>query len=242
MFTCPSSDIHSVYVDGELPAEFIPGYESHVASCEKCKAALSRMRAAHEFLSADAQSVTPDSHYMEQSWGRLMARRSYSRVSKKGAPLFGAESLKYALPAMAAAAVFALALALPSRASREKTQFVAQSSNPSINIGAMERRDGRLASMRQEPGAPFVQIEGSVGGAHAHGRPSFNSARRASAVGQAQSASFPSALDSVDVFRPDFAKSGNTVTIRITVPGITSSPVSADITLPAESLERDNLN
>ena len=33
MSTCPEKDIHSIYVDGELPENYIKQYESHLSSC-----------------------------------------------------------------------------------------------------------------------------------------------------------------------------------------------------------------
>ena len=44
MSTCPEKDLHSIYLDGELPEEFLKEYENHVAGCEKCKAELEKLR------------------------------------------------------------------------------------------------------------------------------------------------------------------------------------------------------
>ena len=40
MFTCPTNEIHSLYLDNELPQNYVAEYEAHIVSCEKCKAAL----------------------------------------------------------------------------------------------------------------------------------------------------------------------------------------------------------
>ena len=40
MFTCPTNEIHSLYLDKELPQNYIAEYEAHIANCEKCKATM----------------------------------------------------------------------------------------------------------------------------------------------------------------------------------------------------------
>lgn len=86
MSTCPEKDIHSLYLDGELPPAYMAEYESHIASCASCKAQLDRLKAMHQLFAKDAQAHTPDQAQMEQSFERLQARLSYSKtlsVSKK---------------------------------------------------------------------------------------------------------------------------------------------------------------
>ena len=48
MFTCPEDDIHSIYLDNELPPNFVAEYEAHVASCPKCKAKNEKFKKIHE--------------------------------------------------------------------------------------------------------------------------------------------------------------------------------------------------
>lgn len=114
MSTCPEKDIHSLYLDNELPANFAKQYEAHIASCPKCKAELDSMRALHDVLKADADSLKLDQVFLDQSFERLQSRMRYSKViSKAKAPakiqLFP-EVKKYLPAAVAAAAVFAVML------------------------------------------------------------------------------------------------------------------------------------
>ena len=44
MYTCPEKDIHSVYIDNELPEAYIAEYEAHVKNCPKCAAELALLR------------------------------------------------------------------------------------------------------------------------------------------------------------------------------------------------------
>ena len=37
MSTCPDYDMHSVYLDGELPQKYALDYETHLTSCQRCR-------------------------------------------------------------------------------------------------------------------------------------------------------------------------------------------------------------
>ena len=45
MSFCPSKDIHSVYLDGELPENYKAEYELHISHCEKCRKELEQLKA-----------------------------------------------------------------------------------------------------------------------------------------------------------------------------------------------------
>ena len=118
MSTCPEKDIHSLYLDNELPANFAKQYEQHIASCPKCKAELDSMRALHDALKADADSLKLDQVFLDQSFERLQSRLRYSKVvskSKDNKPLLFPIVKKYAPAAAAAAFVFALMLPFSMR-------------------------------------------------------------------------------------------------------------------------------
>src|SRR5574344_182062 len=117
MSTCPSKDIHSIYLDNELPAAYIPEYEAHIKSCSKCAAELAKLKAVRSLFIADSKALTPDNHYLDQSWERLQSRMSYSKVTKK-IYRFPSEQVRYIIPTAAAAAI--LAVVLPVRAFRSQ--------------------------------------------------------------------------------------------------------------------------
>jgi len=231
MSTCPSKDIHSIYLDNELPAAYINEYEAHIKVCPKCAAELAKLRAVREALCADAQSLTPDIHYLDQSWERLQSRMSYSKVTKK-IYHFPAEQLKYIIPTAAAAAV--LAVILPVRAAKTAApgnmMAMAPISRQKIISPAKHNIiiNGNIQHEMLNPAAfkPHQQAESvSYGAESGYQRPFIQE--------QAASGTIDPQLNDVDVFRPDFTSSG-TITIKITVPGLTTPPVSTEIELPAE--------
>ncbi|HAO30373.1 MAG TPA: hypothetical protein DCQ43_03385 [Treponema sp.] len=86
MSTCPEKDIHSLYLDGELPSAYIAEYEAHIASCPNCKAQLDRLKALHTLFAKDAQAHTPSQAQIDASFERLQTKLSYSKtlsLSKK---------------------------------------------------------------------------------------------------------------------------------------------------------------
>ena len=111
MSGCPEKDIHSVYIDGELPQQYRAEYEAHVAGCAACKALLEQMRGLHQRCAADAESHRADSVYLAQSFDRLQTKLRYSaNVQKAGQAqhVFAFSAARWAVSAAAAAAVFAV--------------------------------------------------------------------------------------------------------------------------------------
>jgi len=232
MSTCPSKDIHSIYLDNELPAAYVREYEAHIKVCPKCAAELARLRAVHEILHSDALSVTPDSHYLDQSWDRLQTRMSYSRVTKKILK-FPVEQFKYIIPAAAAAAI--LAVLLPVRAGRvpseaetaqitpiARQKIIAFAKNNVIINGNIRHEMLGPVTFRQSQQHTGTVLSGTNTG---YGGSFIQESRIQETIDPQ--------LNDVDVFRPDFG-SNRTITIRITIPGITTPPLSTEIEFPAE--------
>ena len=65
MSFCPSKDIHSVYLDNELPEIYKAEYESHIALCPKCKAELERLRGLRAVLKADSDEIAPSADFLD---------------------------------------------------------------------------------------------------------------------------------------------------------------------------------
>ena len=76
MFTCPEKDIHSIYLDGELPEEYKVKYESHVKTCQKCQAELSKLKMVHEILKKDSISLNDD-------WDDSRLESSYEKLQNQ---------------------------------------------------------------------------------------------------------------------------------------------------------------
>ena len=111
MFHCPENDIHSIYLDGELPKNFVKDYEAHLASCEKCRARLEKLKKIHAAFEADSRSLDVDETFKAQSFERLQSRMRFSKVVKASEPNKNIVRLGQFVPlAAAAAAVFALVI------------------------------------------------------------------------------------------------------------------------------------
>lgn len=115
MFTCPENDIHSLYLDNELPKGLAEDFEAHLASCPKCKAKFEAYKKTHSALRDDSSSITLDQKYLDESFERLQLKMRYAKNTastqkEKKVFMFPEEAKKYMPAAVAAAAVFAVML------------------------------------------------------------------------------------------------------------------------------------
>lgn len=141
MFTCPENDIHSIYLDNELPEKFKTEYESHIASCQKCKAKLDTLQKTHEVFKYDSNSLNLDKKFIKESFNRLQIKMRYAKNVAKTSDNTHKESFtifhdfKKSIPAaVAAAAVFALLLPFGLKFQKE------QSAVPEVaNVQTMKR-------------------------------------------------------------------------------------------------------
>lgn len=118
MSTCPENDIHSIYLDGELPEVYKAEYEAHLNNCIKCRTKLEQMKKIHEAFQYDSASITLDKEFMDESFERLQSRMRYSKVvfENKDSHTIMFPAPKKILPfAIAAAAVFAFVLPVGMR-------------------------------------------------------------------------------------------------------------------------------
>lgn len=238
MSFCPSKDIHSVYLDNELPEIYKAEYEAHVNSCAKCKAELEKLKALHEVLQHDSKNITPDSHFIDESYDRLMVKLSYSKnTGRKSENKFNLKNIGYVASAAAAAAVFALVV--PMRAGT-KTQ-ASVSSATAATIAAINA-NSIVGNVTQSPyvgtannvsfgsGNSMVisgNINESVLNSSNHGQ------KRNQAEIQNTNAKPGEIMKGIEVFRPKIDEN-ETISIKITLPGMNSQPVTAEIQLPAE--------
>ncbi len=110
MFHCPENDIHSIYLDGELPENFVKDYEAHLASCDKCRAKLQKLKSLKGLFAADSRGIEPDAQFKAQSFERLQSRMRFSRAVKASEPRKNVVDMFRFVPLAAAAAIFALVL------------------------------------------------------------------------------------------------------------------------------------
>ena len=114
MSTSLDKDLHSVYIDGEMPETFVSQYESIVQADSKEKERLEKMQKLHALLQEDSDSMTVSDSFAEESFARLQTKMRYAKnVSFAGGSSgekksFVTPFVKYASSFAAAAAVFAV--------------------------------------------------------------------------------------------------------------------------------------
>ncbi len=133
MFTCPEKDIHSIYIDGELPEKFVRDYEAHIVSCEKCRAELEKLRAMREILLEDAASLDLSDDFMEKSFERLQSRMRFKKIVSQSEPKKSAVPMKRTFIPMAAAAAAVFAIMLPQRMNSTQDENIAAQDLPIIS-------------------------------------------------------------------------------------------------------------
>lgn len=220
MSFCPTKDIHSIYLDNEMPEIYKAEYESHVATCKKCQQELNKIKVLHTLLSSDADVVTPDSHYAEQSFERLQLKMHYANSAKKSNTQ-NRFQIKYAVSAMAAAAIFALIIPVRFLNNNvQKTNAIATNISSAVPLANNVSFNGGRSRV----------ISGNI---HESIIPS---AQKGKASLVRNVSNYPNSVEKqlikdVDVFRPAFSED-KTISIRITIPGIGQVPVTAEVKLP----------
>ena len=211
MYSCPTDDIHSIYLDNELPVSYIQEYESHLKSCAKCRAKLESMRKIKDALKEDCRSINLSKPYMEQSFERLQTKMHYSKnvVHEFKLPV-SEKTLRWSMGACAAVVVAAILPFTISNSSKAKSDTLA-----SITPVA---RPQNTPIARQN-----VVITGNLNSNMAQtvstGRNSYSS------------------LPDVDVLRPDFDDSRN-FKFKITVPGLNDEEIQTfEFNLPENMYE-----
>ncbi len=222
MSTCPTNEIHSLYLDNELPQAHKEQYEAHIASCEKCKASLEKLRAVREVFAKDAAAITPDEKFMDASFDRLMLKMKYSKTTSRAGGMGGfasrSRAWKIAIPAVAAAAVLALVVPIGIRAGK----------------GGVKTMSATSSLYSQVPSQVSEKLENvAFAGEDIFG---FNSTKQDSRVTNVSNPTEAASklIQDVDVFRPNFDGEEKTISIRITIPGNDDVPVTTEIELPLD--------
>lgn len=133
MFTCPENDIHSIYLDGELPEKFARDYEAHIVSCEKCRAELEKLRATREILAKDSSSLNLSDDFMEKSFERLQSRMRFKKIVSQSEPKRFIVPMRHTFIPMAAAAAAVFAIMLPQKTDSAQNANMAAQDLPIIS-------------------------------------------------------------------------------------------------------------
>lgn len=212
MSFCPSKDIHSVYLDGELPENYKIEYEQHLKTCSKCQKELEEMKTVRDLLHNDSNSLNLDEHFMSDSFNRLQIKMAYSRntISQKKR---SNNSFNYFISAAAAAAVFALII--PIRMNTMKTNAVTEPEIAAV-VPVTTAKNVSFDSGKS------VLVSGNIQEADLSSNRKRDNNR----------AAFVQNVKDVDLLRPEFEN--ESISIRITVPGVGVEPVVTEISLPME--------
>ena len=230
MSFCPTKDIHSVYLDGELPENYKAEYELHISHCEKCRKELEQLKAVRALFEADSKSLNLDDKFMDESFQRLQIKMAYSRNVGKVPQKSPFKVISYVASGVAAAAVLALVLPLGLKSNKASTEASAVVATPLIQ------------SVKSVSAVPVTAV--STNAKSSANNVGYDSGRSVVVSGNIQdvvlsseknrktSSSFVKNVSDVDVLRPDFQDEA--ISIKITVPGMGDFPVTTEINVPME--------
>ena len=231
MSFCPSKDIHSVYLDGELPENYKAEYELHIEHCEKCRKELEQLKALRGLFKADSAALNLDQHFMDESFQRLQIKMAYSKNVGKAPQKSPFKVISYVASGVAAAAVLALILPFGVKNSNTAGETVAAASvistpliqsvsSSSVPITAVSTSGKTGNKVGYDSGRSMVvsgNIQDVVLSSESQRKNSTTTAKNVS---------------DVDVLRPAFQDEA--ISIKITVPGMGDLPVTTEINLPME--------
>ena len=221
MSTCPTKEIHSLYLDNELPQTHKEQYEAHIAACDKCRAEYEKLRAVRAVFEKDAQAVSPDKAFLDASYERLMLKMKYSKnVGHTASHRVSSRTWKIAVPAIAAAAVLALAIPLRFAVGRANVKTMSATSSLYSQVPSQVSEQVSNVAFNGEGSFGFDEGIQSI-------LPSVTN------VGNSNSAA-SKLIQDVEVFRPNFDEEKKTISIRITIPGNDDVPVTTEIEVPLD--------
>ena len=216
MSFCPNKDIHSIYLDGELPENYKAEYELHISHCEKCRKELEQLKALRGLFKADSDSIKLDDKFMDESFQRLQIKMAYSRNIGRVPQKSPFKVISYVASGVAAAAVLALVLPIGLKSNQASTEASTVSAAPLIKTVS----SNTVNNVSYDSGRS-VAISGNI-----------QDVVLSSEKQRKNSSSFTKNVSDVDVLRPDFQDEA--ISIKITVPGMGDFPVTTEINVPME--------
>lgn len=219
MSFCLSKDIHSIYLDKELPENYKLEYEEHVKNCPECQKELNKLKLIHDALKSDSDSIKLDDDFLEKSYERLQIKMAYKNNVTKARRTSNV-NIKYGLTAVAAAALFALVIPVTLNSNKKNSvttqpalasvSSVSQISNSTSAIVAnnVSINSGRNVLVSGNMLDTVIRPEAGID----NGKTLVKKAK------------------DVEVLRPELED--ETISIRISVPGLGEIPVVTEINLP----------
>lgn len=210
MSTCPEKDIHSLYIDNEIPLSHLTDYESHVNSCQTCINDLQKYKTLHSLLQADSASLNISQERLDDSFQKLQAKLHYSNTINN-TKTFRPVNLSWVATA---AAVLLLALVIPIRTI--STDKVTVPQNNPINIAS--------SVLNNSISTVSMPYAGNY------------KAKRLNNSGIYSASTLPTIYDdniysTEDVFRPDFSEQEQ-ISVKITLSNIGQIPITTEFSVP----------
>ncbi len=218
MSTCPEQDMHSVYLDGELPQKYALDYESHLTGCQDCRDRYLKLQRLGSLLKEDAAASQLSPNELEDSFSKLQTKLRYCRNTKKTEPA-DVRRFTWMVPAVAAAAL-AFALVLPARDPNRPGASPHSGSPISISSSALTGVLSAAPSINTNAARfikePAIIVEEPI---ERHIKPA--------------SLSPDGVLSPMDIFRPAFEEKGN-VSVRMSLSDLQSLPHKGEISVPIQ--------
>ncbi|WP_147613106.1 anti-sigma factor family protein [Treponema pectinovorum] len=227
MSICPEKDLHSIYLDGEMPKKFMEQYEAHLASCQNCKKELEKLREISNAFREDSISVNLDSVYLEQSFERLQTKLRFSKnTAQANEKNIYRPYKKWIVSFASAAAIFAVIFA-PIELKTKNSGVQELKTIARTNIRPMAENklviDGnidtsKISSVLSTKSQKTTQALAKEDN-EAEYNPSFINKNQK----VVSATSLASNFSDIDVFRPDF--NNPPVSVRIEVPYMYTLPL-----------------
>lgn len=239
MYSCPTDDIHSIYIDNELPVAYIKEYEAHLKVCEKCSQKLTSLKSLKAALKNDSAKIQLSDAFMEKSFEQLQSKMHYSKNTEKNR-IYAFNSNFSRIGLAAAAAI--IAIILPAGISNSLNSHnnstdkiasitpIARPSNVPITNQSVVVDGNFNDSYGMTVGTSSANYEQPRYAGQSTGPDGFRPPRPTM-----HSRRFSSSLTDVDVLRPDF-DAPNKISIKINIPGLDNEEDSIEIKLPVNML------
>ncbi len=227
-------DLHSIYIDDEMPENFLPEYKRQVESDSESSSDFERMKKIHDLLNFDAESESSkiSDEFMERSFERLQSKMRFAQTVELAEPKKSSVSfLKFPLSFAAAAAVFAVIFVpLSNRSASNESMAIKAIAHTALkpvadvdvkidgNIDS-EKLPEVFAVMAKADDSKTVQTQPVTSKSETTSDSLSNAVQqktiRASTVVSSRTRNFGSQMTSVDVFKSRFA---NNSSIQMRVP------------------------
>ena len=216
MSTYLENDLHSVYVDNELPPAYHKTYESLVASDERHAAALHKMQSLRDDFQQDSKTLDVDDAFLEASFARLQTKLRYHKhaVAPQDERPVVHQFTRWGISFAAAAAVFALAIT-PALRTSDTVKDDAINAIKSSKFTPIAQNDIAVDGNFNQETLSAIAVNGNSA---VQGATMASTAASIPSVHQkSHRVNLNDSLTSIDVFRPASAHADNGLSIRISI-------------------------